>query len=162
MFLDLPDLAVKLIDAGANVNTANDYGETPLTLALANGNVALSEHLLKAGADRKVTRWNGETALMIAAGAGSVEEVKMLLDAGVDVNGAEPKRQNALMWAASEGHPDVVDLLIQRGRERECDHQERFHGAGVRGDEERRAIRLLLKAGADPNYALPDEIRPRS
>ena len=50
-FLDLPDMAVKLLDAGAKVNTAGDYGETPLTLALANGNAALSEKLLKAGAE---------------------------------------------------------------------------------------------------------------
>jgi len=33
-FLDLPEMAGKLIDAGADVNAAGDYGETPLTLAL--------------------------------------------------------------------------------------------------------------------------------
>ena len=51
VFLDLQDMAEKLIAAGAKVNTANDYGETPLTLALANGNAGLAEKLLKAGAD---------------------------------------------------------------------------------------------------------------
>src|SRR5208282_2025151 len=90
--------------------------ETPLTLALANGDAALSEKLLKAGADPKATRWNGETTLMIAAGAGSVEEVKLLIAAGLDVNATEGhKGQNALMWAAAEGHSDVVDVLIQNG-----------------------------------------------
>src|SRR5690349_7546973 len=49
-FLDLRDIAEKLIDAGANVNTAGEYGETPLTLALANRDVPLVEKLLKAGA----------------------------------------------------------------------------------------------------------------
>ena len=83
------ELAEKLIAAGANVNAADEYGETPLTLACANGDVPLVESLLKAGADPKVARWNGETALMIAAGAGSVEEVKLLLDHGADVNAAE-------------------------------------------------------------------------
>ncbi len=34
VFLDLQDTALKLIDAGANVNTAGDYGETPLTFGL--------------------------------------------------------------------------------------------------------------------------------
>ena len=43
-----PDL---LLAAGANVKTADEYGETPLTLAAANGNAALVEKLLKAGAD---------------------------------------------------------------------------------------------------------------
>src|SRR5215472_3782215 len=92
VFLNLQDMAEKLIAAGAKVNTAGDYGETPLTLAFANGNAGLAEKLLKAGADPKATRWNGETALMIAAGVGSVEEVRMLLDRGLDVNAAEPNR----------------------------------------------------------------------
>ena len=46
VFLDLEDTAVKLIEAGADVNARGDYGETPLTLALANGNVALTTRLL--------------------------------------------------------------------------------------------------------------------
>src|SRR5262249_36571007 len=70
VYLNLQDMAEKLIVAGAKVNTAGDYGETPLTLSLANGNSGLAEKLLKAGADPKATRWNGETALMIAAGVG--------------------------------------------------------------------------------------------
>src|ERR1700692_1322495 len=91
-FLDLPEMAARLIDAGAEVNTVGDYGETALTLALANGDVALVDKLLKVGADPKVTRWNGETALMIAAGAGSTQEVAWLLDRGLEINAAEPQK----------------------------------------------------------------------
>jgi uncharacterized protein len=158
VFLDLRDPALKLIDAGADVNTKGDYGETPLTLALANGNVALTTRLLKAGADPKATRWNGETALMIAAGAGSVEEVKLLLDAGLDVNAAESEKgQNALMWAAAEGHPDVVDLLIQKGANINAVTKSGFTAlAFATTKNDSASVRLLIKAGADPNYALPD------
>ena len=158
-FLDLPGMADKLLAAGAKVNTSGDYGETPLTLALANGNAALSEKLLKAGADWKATRWNGETPLMIAAGTGSVEEVRMLLDCGADINGAEPKSlQNALMWAASEGHSGVVDLLIQRGANVNAASKSGFTAlvfAALKNDA--RDVQHLLKAGADPNYALVDK-----
>src|SRR5690242_2353766 len=63
VYLDMQDVAEKLIAAGAKVNTVGEYGETPLTLALANGNATLAEKLIKAGADPKVARWNGETAL---------------------------------------------------------------------------------------------------
>jgi ankyrin repeat protein len=157
-FLDLREMAEKLISAGAKVNTAGDYGETPLTLALANGDAALAEKLLKAGADPKATRWNGETALMIAAGVGSVEEVKMLLDRGVDVNGAEPKSlQNALMWAASEGHPEVVDVLIQRGANVKAASKAGFTPlifAAIKNDSV--SVKRLLGAGANPNDAIPD------
>lgn len=159
VFLDLEGTALKLIDAGADVNTKGDYGETPLTLALANGNAALGTRLLKAGADPKATRWNGETALMIAAGVGSVEEVKLLLAAGLDVNAAESEKgQNALMWAAAEGHPDVVDLLIQKGANINAATKSGYTAlafATMKNDS--KAVRLLIKAGADPNYALPDK-----
>jgi len=159
VFLDLEDTARKLIETGADVNTKGDYGETPLTLALANGNVSLTARLLKAGADPKATRWNGETALMIAANAGSVEEVKLLLDAGLDVNAAESEKgQNALMWAAAEGHPDVVDLLIQKGANVNAATKSGFTAlafATMKNDGA--SVRLLVKAGADPNNALPDK-----
>jgi len=159
VFLDLEGTALKLIEAGADVNTKGDYGETPLTLALANGNVALATRLLKAGADPKATRWNGETALMIAAGTGSVEEVKLLLDAGLDVNAAESEKgQNALMWAAAEGHPDAVDTLIQKGANVNAATKAGFTAlafATMKNDSA--SVRLLIKAGADPNYALPDK-----
>ena len=161
IFLDLSDMAVKLLAAGANVNTATEYGETPLTLALANGNADLTGQLLKAGADPKVTRWNGETPLMIAAGAGNIDEVRMLLDRGVDVNGTDPKKkQSALMWAASEGHTGVVDLLIQKGAD--------VNAAGAGGftplvfaslKNDGVSVRLMLKAGANPNYTLPDQTK---
>ena len=159
VFLDLEDTARKLIETGADVNTKGDYGETPLTLALANGNVALTARLLKAGADPKATRWNGETTLMIAANAGSVEEVKLLLDAGLDVNATESEKgQNALMWAAAEGHPDVVDLLIQKGANVNTATKSGFTAlafATMKNDSA--SVRFLVKAGADPNYALPDK-----
>jgi ankyrin repeat protein len=156
VFLNLQDMAAKLIAAGAKVNTAGDYGETPLTLSLANGNAGLAEKLLKAGADPKATRWNGETALMIAAGVGSVEEVRMLLDHGLDVNATEPNRmQNALMWAASEGHAAVVDLLIQRGADVKAASKGGYTPvvfATLKDDAP--SVRRLLQAGADANYAL--------
>jgi ankyrin repeat protein len=159
VFLDLPDIATKLLEAGANVNAAGEYGETPLTLTLANGDVALASKLLKAGADPKATRWNGETTLMIAAGLGSVEEVKLLIDAGVDVNGSEPRRgQDALMWAAAEGHPEVVNALIQRGAKVNAATKIGFTSlafAIMKNDAA--SVQCLLRAGADPNYALPDK-----
>jgi len=159
VFLDMPDVAGKLIDRGANVNAKGDYGETPLTLALANGNAALSERLLKAGADSKAMRWNSETALMIAAGAGSVAEVQMLLDRGADVNAVEPKRQqNALMWAASEGHTAVVELLITKGANVNSVSKGGFTPlvfAALKNDAV--SVRRMIKAGANANHTLPDQ-----
>ena len=74
-------MAEALLDSGANANTADEYGETPVTLAAANGDADLVKRLLAAGGDARAARWNGETALMIAAGAGSLDAVRQLAQA---------------------------------------------------------------------------------
>src|ERR1700730_11587704 len=40
-----------LLERGANANTADQYGVSPLMLACVNGNASIVDRLLKAGAD---------------------------------------------------------------------------------------------------------------
>lgn len=151
-----------LLGAGANVNTVDEYGETPLTLAAANGDAVLVQRLLKAGAKAGAARWNGETALMIASGAGSVDAVRQLVLHGADVNVAEPRRgQTALMWAAAEGHADVVRALIEIGANVKAVSKNGFSPlvfAVTKNDVA--SIKALLAAGADPNQTLASGSRP--
>ncbi|HTC33254.1 MAG TPA: ankyrin repeat domain-containing protein [Bryobacteraceae bacterium] len=111
------EAAVKaLLAAGANVDTANRYGVTPLAQASTNGNPQIVEALLNAGADANTFQAEGQTALMSAARSGSAEAVKILLDHGAEVNSKESWRgQTALMWAAAENHPAVVQVLVDHG-----------------------------------------------
>ncbi len=157
-YLDDRESADLLLAAGANVKTADEYGETPLTLAAANGNSVLVDKLLKAGADASAARWDGETALMIAANAGSVDVVKQLIAHGADVNLAESRKgQTALMWAAAEGHPDVVQFLIDHKADIRAASKSGFTAlvfAAIKNDP--KSVQELLDAGADVNYALPD------
>jgi ankyrin repeat protein len=50
---DARDLVARLIKAGADVNTVNDYGSTPLTEAATAGDTAVIKRLLEAGADAR-------------------------------------------------------------------------------------------------------------
>ena len=75
-----------LLDGGAKIDAANDYGITPLSLACENGAATMVSHLIAAGARPDVARSTGETPLMTCARTGSVEAVTALLTQGADPN----------------------------------------------------------------------------
>jgi ankyrin repeat protein len=109
-------MAEALIRADAAVDSANDFGVTPLWLACENGSAAMVETLLTAGADANAALPSGETVLMTASRTGSAEAVRLLIVHGANVNALEQSRgQTALMWAVAQRHPDVVATLIEHG-----------------------------------------------
>ena len=64
------DAAKRLLEAGAVVDAANDYGVTPLAVACRVGNFEVAAVLLKAGAEPSIELAGRETLLMHAARAG--------------------------------------------------------------------------------------------
>src|SRR5512142_2452865 len=107
---DTADLVLK---AGADANTANDFGMTPLSQACINANAPFVRLLLKSGANPNTAIATGETPLMTCAKTGSADAVRLLIEYGAAVNATEPKqKQTALMWAAAERHPNGVSALI--------------------------------------------------
>src|SRR5215470_19217626 len=86
--------AEALIRGGADVNAANRYGVTALSLAAGNGNAALLERLFASGADAKAAGAalrDGRTLLMLAARTGSADAVRLLLLHGGVVNATESR-----------------------------------------------------------------------
>lgn len=158
--LELTDL---LIGAGAHVNTANELGVTPLSLACTNGNAAIVAKLLQAGANSNaVTPTTGETVLMTAARTGKAEVITALLAAGSDVNVKEPRQgQTALMWAVAERHAAVARTLLEHGADVRARSTAGFTSlmfAARHGDLE--IVRLLLAAGANVNETAADGSTP--
>jgi ankyrin repeat protein len=162
-YLDDADATAKLIQAGAKVDVANDYGMTPLALAATNGNAAVIDLLLKAGADVNRGVRSNETPLMLAARSGKVDAVQLLLESGAQVNARESwNGQSALMWAAAEGNTAVVEALIKGG----ADIKSGSNGGTTpllfavrKGDMA--SVKALLNAGADVNEKrVPDHATP--
>ncbi len=150
---------VLLLGAGADANTRNVRGETPLHGTSAPAAVAA---LLQAGADVNPRDWRGRTPLHNAAetrDAGATTEdtvsrVHQLLRAGAEVNARANLGETPLHLAASARRGDpvpVISALLEAGAEldaRTGDGRTPLHAA-VQADQPAAAI-ALVEAGADP------------
>ena len=80
-------IAEMLIERGANIDKIDDYGQTPLYIAVYKGYSKCVELLLKAGANKNFVDGEGYTLLMTATRYKGPEYdriIKLLLNAGVD------------------------------------------------------------------------------
>ena len=112
---DRADLAVLLIDAGADVNQAALNGITPLMAAAFSGQEAIVKRMLAQGANpRAVDRLN-KTAMVYAAGEGRTDVVRTLLAAGITPDEVYANDLTALMWAAGFGKTATARALLDAG-----------------------------------------------
>ncbi len=152
----------KLIGAGADVNTQNNDGQTPLMNLIHGVNISktreLVDLLLFAGADPNIQDNEGTTALMIASNYSSQFLVQLLLSnnaakAGIDKQ--DNRGQTALIIAARWGLYDIVDQLLEAGADPNLKDkngatalwylQESSRMAKASSPEKRAAIITLLK-----------------
>ena len=101
-----------LLDAKANVDLRNRFGDTPLMAAVLHGHVDVAKKLRARGAAVNGPGW---TPLIYAATGGHEDLVRWLLAEGAAIDAASPNGTTALMMAAREGRYSVAILLIDRG-----------------------------------------------
>jgi ankyrin repeat protein len=89
-------------------------GNTPLIVAIEQGDAAMVKILLDAGADANKDI-NGLTPIRVAVEANKVEAAKLLLAAGVDANGTVGNGVFLLMVASAMGSKDMVWALLAAG-----------------------------------------------
>ena len=102
------DSVSNIILQGADVNTRDPDGMTPLARAAVMGNKGVVDILLQEGADPNIMDVYGATALMQACWAGNMDIVKALLAKGADPN---LKGQELLPSLKKKG---VTALWLQR------------------------------------------------
>src|SRR4051794_6568423 len=78
------DIALTLIEAGADLNAQNSDGNTPLLRAACEGRTELASVLIKVGARLDTQNKDGYSALILAERRGHHEIVESLLHAGAD------------------------------------------------------------------------------
>jgi hypothetical protein len=87
----------------------------PITVAVANGNMAILKMLLDAGADPNGTTSIGDTALILAIMGDQKAAIEMLLQYKADVNRTNKFGASAFTGAAGMGDYALVEKLIKHG-----------------------------------------------
>ena len=156
------EMAEALLDAGANVATADDYGETPVTLAARERRRGAGAAAAGRGRQRPRDAMERRDGRDDCGRSGEPRRRQAAGRHGADVNAAEPRGgQTALMWAAAEGHGDVVAGLVEMGANVNAASKTGFTPlvfAVTKNDVP--SIKTLLEAGADPNFTLPSGGKP--
>ena len=175
------DEVKRLIDEGADVSLANNYGASPMSLAAEIGHAEILELLLDAGADVNSATPEGLTALHGVARTGNLEAATLLIDRGAAVDAREGwGGQTPLMWASARRHPEMMQLLIDRGADVDLASTNRDYQRHVTAEGRPKSldsggltpllyaarenclacVEVLIANGADINLPDPDLVSP--
>ncbi len=125
------------------------------------GDIEQVKILLDQGADPNA-RVGIARPLQIAASGGRLEMMKALIDHGADVNGKSSTGGTALHAGALQGGGDVVRFLLAQGADPKAtnDRGETPLHMAVKGDALLENVRMILKAGANPNIRNKELVSP--
>ena len=98
---------------GIDLDERNSHDETPLMLAVIQGEVDVARQLIEKGADVNKTGW---TPLHYAASKGHLELIHMLLDEDAYIDAESPNGTTPLMMAAGySDNPMACKVLLDEG-----------------------------------------------
>lgn len=114
------EAAMKLLQAGADVNSFSDEGHpqraTPLLLAVLGNEVKTAQFLIRQGAKPDLADATGRLPLPVAAENGHELLVRDLVRSGGNPDMKSGENQDTLLiLAAAKGHEKVVKVLLQLG-----------------------------------------------
>lgn len=110
----LEQLALELLERGADPFASSPAGDPPLALAVQLGWLRLQQWLLEHGADREARDSHGMTALHLAAALGREGSLKLLVKHGASPDARAADGQTPLGVALSSGRRDLADWLDWR------------------------------------------------
>ncbi|KAH9525043.1 hypothetical protein Btru_000176 [Bulinus truncatus] len=146
------DAVLVLLEAGCNVNTQDEHGNTALHEACWNGFSKTAELLVQYNCDVCMTNKYGDTALHTASRYGHAGVARILISAKCKLSEQNKDGCNALHYAALGGHAECCKTLVSAG----CDINQHdkigftplmkavSHGAYD-------AVLVLLEAGCNVN-----------
>jgi len=143
----LEQLALELLERGADPFAPSPAGDPPLALAVRLGWLRLQHALLALGVDREARDSHGMTALHLATALGREAALKLLVQQGASPEARAADGQTPLGVALASGRRDLADWLdwrvwpLPRRALREAD----LPAAAMAGDVD--AVRRLIDLG---------------
>ncbi|KAI4212329.1 MAG: hypothetical protein LQ351_004899 [Letrouitia transgressa] len=114
----LEKIILELLINGANINSRDEAGWTPLTWAVSKGRVNTTKLLLEKGADHLLHDRSGRLPIHYAAQRGDRHIVDLLAERDIyrfsNLSQKNKFGETPLHLAASEGHVEVVQLLLTK------------------------------------------------
>lgn len=157
----------RLAAAGADLNTRDPRGRTPLMVAAHLGYHDAARALIAAGADINLLDKDRYDVITIAAVADDAEMIRIAVAGGGDATQITSRYDGtALIAAAHLGHDEVVRTLIESGAP--LNHVNNLNWTalieaivlGDGGQRHTETVRALVAAGADVNLPDGNGIRP--
>ena len=106
--------ALRMLDAGALVETADDTGVTPLMAAARQGNIDILRNLLDRGARVDFADFSGLCALHYAIKAGKLEAVQLLLPRVSNIETISTAGNDVLTMALKTGDMKIFQAVLER------------------------------------------------
>jgi len=105
----------ELLKYGADINSKDQLGATPLMSILCRGSFEVSSFLIRQGADLQASDANGKNCLMWAVLGGNVDLVKLLLTNSISLNCLDNEKQSALDLAIRDEFTEIVSVFKSHG-----------------------------------------------
>ncbi|KAA3677473.1 uncharacterized protein DEA37_0000419 [Paragonimus westermani] len=103
------------LNAGAQLDVRDTFGNTPLHYAAEDGDVGLLSLLLNNGSSVDSQDITSKTPLMKAARSGKLWAVRRLIAFGANVNVKDRNDETALHFACRQGSTEITGMLIKAG-----------------------------------------------
>ena len=152
-----------LLAAGADPNLLDSQGATLAHYAAGQRNIALLRDLLKAGADFSIRDKQGRTPVFYSANLGlDVDTATIYAQVRAELNLVDNDGRAPVHYAAAKADAQTMAVLIALGAR--YDFPDRQGGTPLayalrrKGDSD--LVAVLLKSGADPNWANKDGVVP--
>jgi len=103
------------LKSGAGVNSPDNWGRTPLIVALQQGKAPIVEALISRGASVAATDAWGRTPLLVATQLKNTAAIRLLLEKKSNVNAANKNDITPLISAAQTGNQEAAAMLLRAG-----------------------------------------------